>query len=63
MKNFSFLRGQSGQTTVFQPASKNVQEVQPVNKTTVAVTSELSRVDRPQVLNKRSARWARRIAH
>lgn len=63
MKNINFLRGAPGLQTIFPTVSKNVQEVEPINKTTVSVTSELSVADRPRVLTQRSARWARRIAH
>jgi hypothetical protein len=63
MKNINILRGYTGLQAFFPSVSKNVQEVQPINRTTVSVTSELTDVDRPHVLTKRSARWARRTAH
>ena len=63
MKTMNFLRGQTGLQGIFPTASKNVQEVQPVNKTTVSVTSEMTSADRPHLLSKRSARWVRRSAH
>lgn len=63
MKNINILRGYTGLQAFFPSVSKNVQEVQPINKATVSVTSELTDADRPHVLSKRSARWARRSAH
>ena len=60
MKNINILRGYTGLQAFFPSVSKNVQEVQPINKATVSVTSELTDVDRPHVLSKR---WARRSAH
>lgn len=63
MKNINILRGYTGLQAFFPSVSKNVQEVQPINRTTVSVTSELTDADRPHVLTKRSARWARRTAH
>ena len=63
MKTLNIFRGHTGLSAIFSSESKNVQEVQPVNKTTVSVTAELSAADRPHVLTKRSARWARRTAH
>ena len=63
MKTINFLRGQTGLQAFFPTVSKNVQEVQPVNKATVSVTSEMTSVDRPHLLSKRSARWTRRSAH
>ena len=63
MKTLNIFRGHTGLSAIFSSESKNVQEVQPVNKTTVSVTAELSAADRPHVRTKRSARWARRTAH
>ncbi len=63
MKTINFLRGQTGLQAFFPTVTKNVQEVHPVNKTTVSVTSEPTVADRPHLLTKRSARWARRSAH
>jgi len=63
MKNISIFRGYTGLQAFFPAVSKNVQEAQPINKTTVSVTSELSHADRPNLMAKRSARWARRSAH
>ena len=63
MKNINILRGYTGLHAFFPSIAKNVQEVQPVNKTTISVTADVSDVDRPHVLSKRSARWARRTAH
>nr|WP_070959076.1 hypothetical protein [Hyphomonas sp. Mor2] len=63
MKNINILRGYTGLHAFFPSVSKNVQEVQPVNKATVSVTRDLSVADRPNLLSKRSARWARRSSH
>ena len=63
MKNINIFRGHNGLQAFFPATSKNDQEVQPINKASVSVTSELSNVDRPNLLTKRSARWARRTAH
>ncbi len=63
MKNINILRGYTGLQAFFPSVSKNVQEVQPIHKATVSVTSDLTDVDRPHVLSKRSARWTRRSAH
>jgi len=63
MKNMNILRGYTGLQAFFPAVSKNVQEVQPVNTATVSVSKDLSAADRPHVLSKRSARWARRSAH
>ena len=63
MKNTNILRGYTGLHAFFPSVSKNVQEVEPINTTTVAVTSDLTAADRPHLLTKRSARWARRTAH
>ena len=63
MKNINILRGYTGLHAFFPSVGNNVQEVQPVVKTTVSVTADPTAVDRPHVLDKRSARWARRNAH
>lgn len=63
MKNNSILRGHTGLQAFIPSVSKNVQETQPTNRATVSVTSDVTDVDRPHVLTKRSARWARRSAH
>jgi hypothetical protein len=63
MKSINILRGYTGLHAFFPSVTKNVQEVQPVNKTTISVTSDMTDADRPHVLTKRSARWARRTAH
>ena len=63
MKNINIVRGYTGLQAFFPAVSKNVQEVQPVNKATVSVTADVTATDRPHVLTKRSARWARRDAH
>lgn len=63
MKTINFLRGQTGLQAFFPTVSKNVQEVQPVHKATISVTSEMTNADRPNLLSKRSARWVRRSAH
>ncbi len=63
MKNINIFRGHNGVQAFFSASSKNAQEVQPMNTATVSVTSELSNADRPNLLTKRSARWARRTAH
>lgn len=63
MKTINFLRGQTGLQAFFPTVSKNVQEVQPVHKAMISVTSEMTNADRPNLLSKRSARWARRSTH
>lgn len=63
MKNINILRSYTGLQAFFPSVSKNVQEVQSVNKATVSVTADVTAADRPHVLIKRSARWARRDAH
>ena len=63
MKTISNLRPHVDQAVSFATPANNLQEVQPVNKTTVSVTSDVVAADRPHLLAKRSARWARRTAH
>lgn len=63
MKTMNFLRGQTGLQAFFPTVSKNVQEVQPLHKASVSVTSEMTIADRPNLLSKRTARWMRRSAH
>lgn len=63
MKTINLFRGHTGPHAVFPAVSKNLQDAQPVNKSTVSVTADLTVADRPHVLTKRSARWARRTAH
>ncbi len=63
MKTINFFRAHTGPHGGFPAVSKNHQDAQPVNKTAISVTADLSVADRPHVLTKRSARWARRTAH
>lgn len=63
MKTINFLRAQTGLQAFFPSVSKNVQDVQPVNRNAISVTAAMTDTDRPHLLSKRSARWVRRSAH
>ena len=63
MKTLNLLRPSASLQSILPGSEANVQEIERVNPTTVAVSTVAGNDARPRVLAQRNARHARRFAH